>query len=177
MHSSLRQSGLEFATADDGTSEWVRSEDVVRFKMEGSALLGKEVKVSDAAKGAHEEARKRLDGLVQQQSTVAAGQESPGQEAGTDLADEGVASGRALEASTGEREAEAARKAATSPAAAASTMSEGVGVGGGGGGDKGSESKNNDNKNLPDKEARGEVREASAISCPSLSTLVICSLQ
>ena len=44
-----RQSGLEFATAADGTSEWVRPEDVERFKVEGAALLGKEAKVNEEA--------------------------------------------------------------------------------------------------------------------------------
>ena len=55
----------------------------------GAALLklGKvDTEVSDAEKGAPAEARKRLDGLVQQQSTVATGRELTDQEAGTDLA-------------------------------------------------------------------------------------------
>ena len=36
-----RKSGLKFAIAADGTSEWVRPEDVERFKTEGAELLGK----------------------------------------------------------------------------------------------------------------------------------------
>ena len=45
----LRKSGLEFATAADGTSEWVRPEDVERFKIKGEALFGKETKVNEGA--------------------------------------------------------------------------------------------------------------------------------
>ena len=67
MPSSHRQSGLEFATAVDGTSEWVRPEDVERFKEKGEALLGKETKVSDAEKGAHETALSKLKVMRQKQ--------------------------------------------------------------------------------------------------------------
>ena len=61
MLSSHRQSGLEFATAADGTSEWVRPEDVERFKVEGEALLGKKTNPSDAEKGAHKTALSQLE--------------------------------------------------------------------------------------------------------------------
>ena len=44
-----RKSGLEFTTATDGTSEWVRPEDVERFKRDGAALLGKEAQVNEGA--------------------------------------------------------------------------------------------------------------------------------
>ena len=46
---SHRKSGLEFTTATDGTSEWVRPEDVERFKRDGAALLGKEAQVNEGA--------------------------------------------------------------------------------------------------------------------------------
>ena len=49
LPSSHRKSGLEFATAADGTSEWVRPEDVERFKIKGEALLGKEAKENEGA--------------------------------------------------------------------------------------------------------------------------------
>ena len=58
---SGRKSGLEFATAVDGTSEWVRPEDVERFKVEGEALLGKKTNPSDAEKGAHKTALSQLE--------------------------------------------------------------------------------------------------------------------
>ena len=54
---SLRRSGLEFAIADDGTSEWVRAEDVERFKTEGKTLLGTEAKANVGETSAHETAR------------------------------------------------------------------------------------------------------------------------
>ena len=66
---SLR-SGLEFATATDGTSEWVRPEDVERFKKDGSALLGKDTKVSDAEKGAHKTALMQFQAMRQQQEQI-----------------------------------------------------------------------------------------------------------
>ena len=46
---SHRKSGLKFTTATDGTSEWVRPEDVERFKRDGAALLGKEAQVNEGA--------------------------------------------------------------------------------------------------------------------------------
>ena len=46
---SHRKSGLELTTATDGTSEWVRPEDVERFKRDGAALLGKEAQVNEGA--------------------------------------------------------------------------------------------------------------------------------
>ena len=46
---SHRKSGLKFTTATDGTSEWVRPEDVERFKRDGAALLGKEAQVDEGA--------------------------------------------------------------------------------------------------------------------------------
>ena len=67
---SLRQSGLEFATATDGTSEWVRPEDVERFKQDGGALLGKDTKVSDAEKGAHKTALMQFQAMRQQQKQI-----------------------------------------------------------------------------------------------------------
>ena len=67
---SLRQSGLEFATATDGTSEWVRPEDVERFKKDGGALLGKDTKVSDAEKGAHKTALLQFQAMRQQQEQI-----------------------------------------------------------------------------------------------------------
>ena len=67
---SLRQSGLEFATATDGTSEWVRPEDVERFKKDGGALLGKDTKVSDAEKGAHKTALLQFQAMRQQQEHI-----------------------------------------------------------------------------------------------------------
>jgi len=67
---SLRQSGLEFATATDGTSEWVRPEDVERFKKDGSALFGKDSKVSDAEKGAHKTALLQFQAMRQQQEQI-----------------------------------------------------------------------------------------------------------
>mmetsp|Transcript_20805 Transcript_20805/g.52819 ORF Transcript_20805/g.52819 Transcript_20805/m.52819 type:complete len:294 (-) Transcript_20805:228-1109(-) len=44
-----QKSGLKFTTATDGTSEWVRPEDVERFKRDGAALLGKEAQVNEGA--------------------------------------------------------------------------------------------------------------------------------
>ena len=67
---SLRQSGIEFATAVDGTSEWVRPEDVKRFKMEGETLLGKETKVNDAEKSAHKTALSQLEAMREKQEQV-----------------------------------------------------------------------------------------------------------
>jgi len=67
---SHRQSGLEFATATDGTSEWVRPEDVERFKKDGGALLGKKTKVSDAEKGAHKTALLQFQAIRQQQERI-----------------------------------------------------------------------------------------------------------
>ena len=57
MYFPLRKSGLEFVIAADGTSEWVRAEDVDRFKREGKTLLGTEAKAHVGETGAHETAR------------------------------------------------------------------------------------------------------------------------
>jgi hypothetical protein len=40
---------VKFTTATDGTSEWVRPEDVERFTRDGAALLGKEAQVDEGA--------------------------------------------------------------------------------------------------------------------------------
>ena len=61
----LRKSGLKFATATDGTSEWVRPEDVERFTIKGGALLGKETNPSDAEKGAYKTALSQFEFRVQ----------------------------------------------------------------------------------------------------------------
>ena len=49
---AIRTASIEFTTATDGTSEWVRPEDEERFKTEGAALLGKKAEVRDEETGA-----------------------------------------------------------------------------------------------------------------------------
>jgi hypothetical protein len=77
-----RKSGLKLATADDGTSEWVRPEDVERCQKEGGALLGKETKVSDEEKVARKTVLSQSKSLRERHSKVVA--EAPDADAASD---------------------------------------------------------------------------------------------
>ena len=67
---SHRKSGLKFTTATDGTSEWVRPEDVERFKTDGATLLGKEAEVRDEETEARKTALSQFESMHQKPEVV-----------------------------------------------------------------------------------------------------------
>lgn len=82
-----KKSGLVFATAKDGTSEWVLPEHVERFESEGKALLGREGGASEEEKAAHATAREQLTQRKAQQKQLSAETTPDKATAGLDGAD------------------------------------------------------------------------------------------
>ena len=109
-----KKSGLQFETANDGTSEWVRPEDVERFKREGKALLGREGGASKEEEEAHETARQQMNALKKQQAKLSV----------TSGAPPAAAMGRSVTETSDIPERAAEMKAAVSEARAATEASD-----------------------------------------------------